>query len=133
MHTPDILSQILSWAVRGAVRFFAHGAPAKPGVVAAETDEAMDEMDPVGEFIKQALIITRGEDKYSRTQAAPIYDSFVKWCKEEKRLSDKFIRSMTVFGSDFKNRPEIKIVPPKNIRTYNVTIKPEWVAEDLAE
>jgi putative DNA primase/helicase len=133
MHTPDILSQILSWAVRGAVRFFAHGAPAKPGAVAAETDEAMDEMDPVGEFIKQALIITRGEDKYSRTQAAPIYDSFVKWCKEEKRLSDKFIRSMTVFGSDFKNRPEIKIVPPKNIRTYNVTIRPEWVAEDLAE
>jgi putative DNA primase/helicase len=133
MHTPDILSQILSWAVRGAVRFFAHGAPAKPGAVAAETDEAMDEMDPVGEFIKQALIITRGEDKYSRTQAAPIYDSFVKWCKEEKRLSDKYIRSMTVFGADFKNRPEIKIVPPKNIRTYNVTIKPEWVAEDLAE
>jgi hypothetical protein len=24
-------------------------------------------------------------------------------------------------------------VPPKNIRTYNVTIKPEWVAEEAPE
>jgi hypothetical protein len=78
-------------------------------------------------------VITKGDDKWSRSQAAPIYDSFVKWCKEEKRLSDKYIRSMTVFGADFKNRPEIKIVPPKNIRTYNVTIKPEWVAEEAPE
>lgn len=134
MHTPEILSQILSWAVRGAVDFFRSGLTAKPDIVATETNEAMDEMDPVGEFIRQCLVITKGEDKYSRTQASTIYDSFVKWCKEEKRLSDKFIKSMTVFGTDFKNRQEIHIVPPKNIRTYNVTIKPEWVTtEDLSQ
>jgi hypothetical protein len=40
---------------------------------------------------------------------------------------------MTVFGGDFKNRQEIHVVPPKNVRTYNVTIKPEWVADILSD
>ena len=133
IHTPDILSQILSWAVRGAVRFFREGAPQKPDIVQSETNEAMDEMDPVGEFMAQCLIVTKGDDKYNRTQASAVYDSFVKWCKDEKRLSDKYIKSMTVFGGDFKNRQEIHVVPPKNVRTYNVTIKPEWVADILSD
>ncbi len=130
LHTPDGLSQVLSWCARGAVKFFRVQIPQKPTVVIDESTEALDDQDPIGEFIRTCLTITDGQDRFSRTTGAAIYDSFVKWCKEEKRMSDKYIKSLTVFGADFKNRHEIKLVPPKNIRNYNVIIKSEWIASE---
>ncbi len=132
LQNPAILSEILSWAARGSVKYYRYGLSDKPTSMVKKTREELDEADTIGEFIQTCLVVTAGQDKYSRTQASPIYDAFFNWCKTEKRMSERYIKSLAAFGSEFKNRPEIRIVPPKNVRTYNVTIKPEWIPADTS-
>lgn len=126
LQQPDILSEILSWALRGSTQVFRLNLNIpKASVVQTETEDAMADMDPIGEFIEQCLEITAGDSPYSRTRAKPLYEAYVQWCEEEKKMSSRFIKTMTVFGGDFKNRSGIEVVPPMNVRNYNVRILSE--------
>lgn len=131
LHTPPVLSAVLAWAVRGALRFFRDGMRLEaPLDVLAETDSYMADQDMIGQFIRCALTITDGLSKERRSGAKDVYLAFKRWCVEDQLVSEKYVPTMASFGRDLKSRPDIKTVPPINVICYNVVIREEWRAKE---
>lgn len=131
LHTPEVLSAVLAWAVRGALRFFRDGMRLEaPLDVLAETDSYMADQDMIGQFIRCALIITEGMNKEERSGAKDVYLAFRRWCVEDQLVPEKYVPTMSSFGRDLKIRPDIKTVPPVNVVCYNVVIREEWRAKE---
>jgi putative DNA primase/helicase len=132
LDAPEVLSAILAWAVRGAKRFFDLGMRLEaPLDVLAETDAYMEDQDLIGMFIRQALIVTDG-GQGQRTPAKDVYLAFRKWCIEDQLTPEKYVPTLSSFGRDFKIRPDIKQVPPKNLVVYNVLVREEWQPKEAS-
>jgi len=126
LQQPAVLSAILAWMVRGAMRFYRNGMTIQyPPEILAEADDYMMDQDLIGQFIRQCLSITDGTGG-RKEQAKTVYLSFKRWAMEERLISEKYVPSMSAFGSDFKNRAEIRQVPPVNVVNYNVVLRDEW-------
>lgn len=126
LHQPAVLSAILAWMVRGAMRFYRDGmAIHHPPEILAEADSYMLDQDLIGQFVRQCLVITDGADG-RKENAKTVYLAFKNWCMTERLFPEKFVPSLSAFGSDFKNRAEIRQVPPINKVNYNVVILDEW-------
>jgi putative DNA primase/helicase len=126
LKQPEVLSAILAWMVRGAMRFYRNGMTIQyPPEILAEADDYMMDQDLIGQFIRQCLSITDGTGG-RKEQAKTVYLSFKRWAMEERLISEKYVPSMSAFGSDFKNRAEIRQVPPVNVVNYNVVLRDEW-------
>lgn len=128
LQSPASLSGVLAWAVRGAIDYYRTMELTPPPVVQDLTDDYMDSNDLIGEFIEQALEITDATPVHAtdatRTGGKDLYEHFKSWCSNEKKISDKYIMTMTAFGLELRNRPEIVKVPPKNRAFYNVNLVP---------
>lgn len=131
LHTPDNLSGIFAWCVRGAVEFFRTGTLDPPKSVLADTKLVMEDNDFIGEFIRECLDVhvdapeTNTPDN-QKTQMKDIYDVFKVWSVEEKGVNKDKVLAMRTVGTDFRNRSDIFRVSPINKTFYNVTIKSEW-------
>ncbi len=131
LHTPEVLSAVLAWAVRGALSFFRGGMRLDaPLDVLAETDSYMQDQDMIGQFIRSALIITDGNGPETRSGAKSVYLAFRRWCIGDQLIPEKYVLTMSSFGRDLKIRPDIRVVPPVNFVNYNVVIREEWRASD---
>lgn len=129
LHQPENLAAILAWAVRGAKKFFeANMRLEAPLEVLDETNAYMDDQDLIGMFIRQALVVIDEENPGPgrRSTANDVYMSFRRWCIEDQLTPEKYVPTLSSFGRDFKIRPDIRLVPPTNIRVYNVVIRDEW-------
>ena len=126
LHSPEVLSAILAWAVRGAKHFFDAGMRLEaPLDVLAETDTYMADQDLIGTFIRAALIVTEG-GQGQRTSAKDVYLAFRNWCVQDQLMPEKYVPTLSSFGRDFKIRQDIKQVPPVNFVNYNVVVREEW-------
>jgi len=133
LHSPEVLSAVLAWAVRGALEFFRAGMRLDaPLDVLEETNDYMEGQDVIGMFIRAALTITSGETKEQRSGAKAVYQAFRRWYIEDQLHPEKYVPSMASFGRDLKIRPEICVVPPRNFVNYNVVIREEWRVNDDA-
>ena len=134
LHTPENLSGILAWAVRGAVEFIRTMDLTPPASVLADTAEYMEQNDFIGEFIRDCLVVTSATENKAaadeKTQMKEIYRAFIRWCKEEKSIPESKIWSNKAVGNDFRDRSELFKVPPKNKTFYNVRIIEDWLPEE---
>ncbi|WP_018124947.1 DNA primase family protein [Desulfovibrio oxyclinae] len=133
LHTPEALSGVLAWAVRGAVEFLRTMDLTPPASVLEDTQDYMQDNDFVGEFIRECLVVTAADDGVTwhdgiRTQMKDVYKVFVEWCKREKSIPESKIWSQNALGKDFVNRTELVKVPPKNKTFYNVAVKNDWAS-----
>ncbi len=131
MHTPDHLSGILAWCVRGAKDFLETGRLDAPESVLAETKDFMMDNDFIGEFLTDCLVVHPDAPQTNtppecKAQMKDIYEVFKKWCIEEKAIIKEKVWAMRTLGSDFRNRTELFRVSPQNKTYYNVSIKAEW-------
>jgi len=132
LNTPEELSGILAWAVRGAVALLQDMTLTPPEVILRETEEYMDSQDTVGEFLEACIDITDGENG-RKTAFAHIYAAFRHWCKTEKSMHPRYIPSHTVIGMELKSRPELQRVSPRNKVVYAAVIKPGCEAPEKVE
>jgi len=115
---------ILSWVVRCARRFIRERDLTPPEIVRQWTREYAEEQDLVGEFI--SLCCTTGEGL--KTQAKDIYAAFVRWCKEERGMTDKFVMSFRSFGEDMKQRVEKH--SSNKVYYLGIAPRPEWTSSN---
>lgn len=73
------LPAILTWSVRGAMRFYEAGKLTIPDSVLKATEDYRDEADPVRRWLKQCADIN---DPGAKTDGKILRDSFVVFCKE---------------------------------------------------
>jgi putative DNA primase/helicase len=71
-------SGILNWLIKGAMRFIEAGLPEPPAVVAA-TQEYRDEMDPVGQFMRDCV----ERDVRSNITRAEAFAAYEAWAFNE--------------------------------------------------
>ena len=126
LSTPESLSAILAWAVRGAIKYYRDGMEC-PSCVLAEVNEYMDDQDDIGNFITQCLEITDATMDHAhpgnRTSGAEVYQQFKTYCTEVLKIPEDKVISNTRFGLKFKDKQGITRTPPKNVRYYNVLIR----------
>lgn len=130
LHTPESLSGILAWCVRGANEFISSGNLIPPDSVLADTQDFMESNDFAGEFINDRLIVHKDAPETNtpaecKTQMKDIYAAFKEWCLEEKSIPEQKIWTMNTLGKDFGNRTDFFRVSPRNKVYYNVTIRTE--------
>jgi len=78
---PDHQAAILTWAVRGAVKFYERGGLAEPFTISQDTESQRANNDHVGLWMEQALEITGNPD--DRIATAHAFSSWKDWCREE--------------------------------------------------
>ncbi len=115
---------ILSWVVRCARRFIRERDLTPPEIVRQWTREYAEEQDLVGEFV--SLCCTTGDGL--KTQAKDIYAAFVRWCKEERGMTDKFVMSFRSFGEDMKQRVEKQV--SNKVYYLGIAPRPEWTSSN---
>lgn len=114
---------ILSWIVRCARRFLRERDLSPPPIVQQWTKEYAEEQDLVGEFIAHCCITGDG----LKTQAKDIYAAFIRFCKEERGVTDKFLLSFRSFGEDMKQRVEKHV--SNKVWYLGIAPRSEWTPE----
>jgi putative DNA primase/helicase len=96
MRRPEMMSQVLAWAVAGAQKWYrARGkglqAPAK---VAADTQAARADQDYVAQWLAECM--TRTDDPNHFMSNATLYESYKEWCRENGIEHPKQMRGLTI-------------------------------------
>ena len=105
----DELRGILAWAVRGCLAWQAEGLT-PPQEVTAATAEYRGEMDVIGRYIEERIVL--GDN--IQTQAKALYADYVEWCKEQNEREVNATR----FGRTLAERGFDKVRDPSSGRTF---------------
>lgn len=112
----DESAGILRWVVAGAARWYQNGLT-EPECVVASTEEYREEMDPIGEWLREYCEVAlehRDENRLSPycTLSGSLYKSYSAWCEEQKqrphgrvsfgkRLSNHGLRNWRTHGRNY--------------------------------
>jgi putative DNA primase/helicase len=106
------LPGILAWAVRGCMEWRRIGLK-PPAKVLSATDEYREDMDTLGDFIKDSCILKPALE----VTAADIYAAYLKWCEEN---SDRPLGKKN-FGTRLREQKGVKTgdhIGPKEARGW---------------
>lgn len=87
-------SGILNWLIAGCLDYLEHGLVLSDEVRAA-TQEAIEEMDPIGQFARAHITVDAGGEG---VQARKAFAAYRWWCEQ----TAKRVRSETKFGRDMR-------------------------------
>ena len=105
MRSPENLKSVLTWAVHGAVRWYASGNEGlpMPAAVAESTAEARRSQDFVQMFIDECCIVQ--EEAFVASSA--LYHAYAEWCKDNgitPKQQRAFSLSLKGKGFDYSRR-----------------------------
>jgi putative DNA primase/helicase len=114
---------ILNWLIEGALDYLNNGFFIAD-VVRGDTDAYRDEMDPVGQFVRDHVVAAPGQT----VQARAMYDAYKAWCVINAKhpiFETKFGRVMkTRFERDDKARVRVylnvKLIDPPKLNSKHV-------------
>lgn len=89
------LPGILAWAVEGCLLWQREGL-GEPEEVKAATEDYRDEMDVLGEFIKDKCVLHEN----THADATPLYQAYLRWCQNAGEEGD----TQTKFGKRLRER-----------------------------
>jgi len=89
LQAPETLAGFLAWAVEGARMYYQRGLPL-PDAIKRDTNAARDEVDEVGQFIEECLVVC--EDGF--IENAQLYATYEAWC-EMNGVTAKHKRGLT--------------------------------------
>ena len=113
---------ILSYIVRNARKFLLGEEFTPPPIIQEYTSEYVEDQDLVGEFIQMCC----ERDENSQEQSKTLYAAFCKFCKDEKSIPEKMLKSQRSFMAEIRLR---KLDVKTSNRTYviGILIKNEWL------
>lgn len=113
---------ILSYIVRHARKFLLGEDFTPPPIVQEYTSGYIEDQDLIGEFLQ----ICCKRDENSKEQSKDLYGAFCKFCKEEKSITEKMLKSQRTFMAEIRQR---KLDVKSSNRTYvlGILIKREWL------
>lgn len=91
---------ILSYIVRNARAFLQGEDFTPPPIVQEYTSGYVEDQDIVGEYLNICCERVEGE----KIQAKDLYESFKKYCMEEKSISEKMVKSQKNFMAEIRQR-----------------------------
>jgi putative DNA primase/helicase len=110
---------ILNWLIEGALRFIEGGLP-EPPAVADATQEYRDEMDPVGQFVRDCVAAEPGHSEGARA----CFDAYVScslanatWHVKEQRFAKAFSKHFV--------KEETRVRRYLDCRLHDVPDRPE--------
>ena len=95
---------------------------APPPIIQEYTSEYVEDQDLVGEFLQMCC----ERDENSQEQSKTLYAAFCKFCKDEKSIPEKMLKSQRSFMAEIRLR---KLDVKTSNRTYviGILIKSEWL------
>lgn len=108
---------ILNWLIEGFRMWWADGL-VPPAAVVEATDQYFAEMDPIGQFVRDAC----EADPAVRVSATELHDAFSAWCKQQ----NEEVKSLTAFGRRLNDLGFGKEVAAGRIFRAGIRIKDEW-------
>ena len=115
LTTPEVLSQLLTWMVKGAVRWYQGGLPQPPAKMQAALQEYLEENDTVAKFIKEHCIVGRDHKVETRT----FLETFVH-TTGQTITTQLMARKMGQRG--FKKKQEARSVPGRPVVFEGITL-----------
>lgn len=142
--TEDIGSQILSWLVDGAKRFYAQGEVYTPEVIWEEVENYRQEIDPYRSWIKDCLEIHTDFEVCSTIEE--LIECYAVWVKDSGIDTDTKVVSLNSLSNQSKTLKEKQVVgkaltnhgiksrvirgkDDKSERVYPVRINATWLSK----
>ncbi|MEZ6854384.1 DNA primase family protein [Halodesulfovibrio aestuarii] len=120
-------SAILTYIVNGAKMYLNSMNLTPPEEVRNQTEEYIEDVDVIGEFIKIRCILGEKE----KCQVKPFYNAFKAFCTNERAIPEKGIPAFGSFVSDLVRRDGITKKTTNYAFFHGICLRPEFRTEGL--